>query len=95
MTDPIRSCCISPAPGDPNNRGSLPVDYEFQGILLAPVRVGGQIHVYRTWRNGVKADGFYESTPIVSILEGFMVETFNSIYLVIKITVPKYNKEQE
>ena len=80
-------------PGDSNNSGSLPVDYELRGILLAPVHVGGQIHVYRNWRNGIRADGYYESTPVVRILAGFMVETYNSIYLVTKIAVPKYYKE--
>jgi len=79
--------------GSSNNSGSLPVSYELRGILLAPVNVGGHIHAFRTWRNGVEADGFFASTTIVRILSGSMVETFNSIYLVTKITVSKYYKE--
>ena len=82
-------------PGGSNNRGSLPVAYELRGILLAPVNVGGHIHVFRTWRNGVEADGVFQSTTIVRILSGCIAETFNSIYLVSKITVTKYYKEQE
>lgn len=83
-------------PGGSNNRGSLPVDYELRGILLAPVQAGGQIHVYRTHRNGTEVGGFFTSTMIVSILSASMVETFNSIYLVTKTTVQKRNyKEHE
>jgi len=81
-------------PGGSNNCASLPVDYELRGILLEPVNVGGKIHAFRTWRNGVEADGFFASTTIVRILSGSKVETFNSIYLVTKI-VPKYYKEHE
>jgi hypothetical protein len=79
-------------PGGAENRGSLPVDYELQGVLMAPVRVGGQIHVFRTWRNGVEADGFFESTPIVKIRKPSLVETFNSVY---RVSVPKREEEEE
>jgi len=67
-------------PGSLDNAGSLPVDYELSGFLLAPVRVGEQIHLYRTERNGVEADGYFYSTPIVKIQNASLVETFNSIY---------------
>ncbi|MCX6972362.1 MAG: hypothetical protein NTV93_19735 [Verrucomicrobia bacterium] len=83
--------------GSSNNHGSLPVSYELRGILLAPVNVGGHIHVFRTWRNGVEADGVFQSTTIVRILGGMIVETFNSFYLVSRFSIPKYYnyKEQE
>ena len=68
--------------GSLDNAGSLPVDYELRGFLLAPVRVGEQIHLFRTERNGVEADGFFYSTPIVRIQDASLVETFNSIYRV-------------
>jgi len=99
------SACSSPVaeptswddwvPGGPDNLGSLPVDYELRGILLAPINVGGQIHVYRTWRNGVEADGFFASTTIVSVLSESMVETFNSIYRVSIATRPNQAKEDK
>ena len=69
-------------PGCADNQGSLPVDYELQGILMAQVRVGGQLHVFRTCRNGVEADGVFESTPIVTIRDPSLVETLNSVYRV-------------
>jgi len=79
-------------PGGADNKGSLPVDYELQGVLLAPVRVGGQIHVFRTCRNGVRADGFFYSTPIVKIREPSLVETFNSVY---RVSVTTRDEEEE
>lgn len=69
-------------PGSRNNRASLPVNYELRGILMEEVLVGGSLFVFRTRRNGVEADGFFKSTTIVSISNGSLVETFNSVYQV-------------
>lgn len=81
-------------PGSLDNAGSLPVDYELRGFLLAPVRVGEQIHLFRTERNGVEADGYFSSTPIVKIQDASLVETYNSIYRV-TANIPKREEEEE
>jgi len=75
-------------PGGENN-ASLPVFYEMKGFLIGPVMVGRQIWLYRTHRNGVEADGIFESTLVCSISNGCWVETFNSIYLVIPVVFLK------
>ncbi len=67
-------------PGSPDNNGSLPVDYELRGVLLEEVRVGGQIIVFRTQRNGVEAEGLFESTNIRRIEDNARVVTLNSVY---------------
>jgi hypothetical protein len=76
------------------NNASLPVDYEMKGFLMEPVLVGGQIRLYRTHRNGIEVEGHFVSTLIVSITGSSIVETFNSIYLVVPVKVFK-NKEEE
>lgn len=58
---------------------SLPVDYELEGHLLAPLEVGGVIRLLRFRRNEVSALGLFESSAIVAVREPF-VETRNSIY---------------
>ena len=68
---------------------SLPVDYEMQGYLLYPVKVGGRIHLYRTQRNGFDSQGYFYSSPICSIRDDALVETFNSIYRVVPANTPK------
>ena len=55
---------------------SLPVDYELEGTLLAPVRLGQQLVVFRHNRNGVAALGLFCSSPV----EEIMVVTGNSVY---------------
>ncbi|MDO8539239.1 MAG: hypothetical protein Q7S40_02275 [Opitutaceae bacterium] len=55
---------------------SLPVDYELEGTLLAPVRLGQQLVVFRHNRNGVAALGIFCSSPV----EEIMVVTGNSVY---------------
>ena len=61
------------------NAHSLPISYQVLGVLLAPVKVGGRIHLFRLARNEVLATGIFTSTPIISI-HGNSIETFNSIY---------------
>lgn len=73
-----------------NNSLSLPVDYEMQGYLLYPVKIGGRIHLYRTQRNGFDSQGYFYSSPICSVQENdSLVETFNSIYRVVPANTPK------
>ncbi|MCX6971024.1 MAG: hypothetical protein NTV93_12865 [Verrucomicrobia bacterium] len=67
-------------PGGWGNRGSLPVDYELRGVLLAPIRVGEPISVYRTWRNGVSTEGMFLSTAIREIASSGEILTSNSVY---------------
>ena len=79
-------------PGGWSNRGSLPVDYELRGVLLAPVLVGAQITVYRTWRNGVSAEGMFLSTAIREIADTGEIRTANSVY---RITVAQPNARKD
>ena len=79
-------------PGSLENTGSLPVDYELEGVLLAPLIVGGRIQAYRTSRNGIKADGLFESTAIVRIRKGSLVETINSVYRVLTLSIAAKSK---
>jgi len=74
--------------GGRNNRGSFPVDYEMRGVLLAPIRVGERIFLFRTMRNGVAAEGFFSSTPVRGIQEDGRVMTLNSVYAVIQEPEP-------
>ncbi len=80
-------------PGSPNNTGSLPVGYELRGVLMRPIRIGRCLEIYRTHRNGVSVDGNFRSTPIIGIVADTMVETFNSIYQIIKVNVPVLDEE--
>ena len=70
------------------NTDSPPVEYEMIGFLMAPVKVGGHIHLFRTHRNGIQVNGQFCTSSIISIRDGNLVETFNSIYQVTPI-VPK------
>ena len=82
-------------PGSTNNTGSLPVDYELRGVLMHPIRLGRCLEVYRTHRNGVSADGNFRSTPIISISDGLLVETYNSIYRILKVNILVWKVEEE
>jgi hypothetical protein len=46
------------------NARSLPVDYEMEGSLIEPMEAGKPILLHRTCRNGVRADGLFQSTPV-------------------------------
>ena len=64
-------------PGQKGTNGqSLPIDYELEGTLLAPILLGRQLEVSRNKRNGVVTDGHFSSTNVVEIV----VVTRNSIY---------------
>ena len=71
--------------GEPNE-GSLPVDYELQGSLIEPMEVGKPILVHRTCRNGVRADGLFQSSPVREFKNGAAI-TLNSIYLISRDTI--------
>ena len=62
---------------------SLPLNYEMEGVLVEPVEIGGRIALLRFSRNAVVSDGLFFSTPII-VRNGSLVETFNSVYLVIR-----------
>jgi len=66
-----------------NDGASLPVQYELQGSLIAPMEVGKPILVKRTHRKGVEADGFFYSTPVRQFGNGHAI-TLNSVYLISK-----------
>lgn len=68
------------------NEVSLPVDYEIEGQLIAPIAVGAAIEVLRTVRNGVQCPGVFRSSPVVRIDpeegHGLVINatTLNSVY---------------
>lgn len=69
-------------PGRLHNQTSLPISYSLRGYLMAPIRYGYPMEVFRIQRNGVESFGIFHSTPVVDIREGGCVETYNSIYRV-------------
>jgi len=69
-------------PGSWDNQGSLPVDYELEGILFEPIELGQHLCVLREARNGVRVDGSFISTTIVAIDLPDKVVTMNSVYIV-------------
>jgi hypothetical protein len=60
---------------------SLPVAYELEGELLAPVVVGYPLVIQRTVRNGVVCEGQFTSSPVREIGPDW-VRTDNSVYQV-------------
>jgi hypothetical protein len=71
------------------NYNSLPVDYEIEGTLAAPLEVGSPARFDRTKRNGVECAGFM-TTSILRVIEdlpngGKKLSTLNSIYLMTPI----------
>jgi len=66
--------------GSFDNQASLPISYTLKGYLMAQIDVGNPIRLLRIERNGIKALGLFESTPIVEIREEGLIETYNSIY---------------
>jgi hypothetical protein len=62
---------------------SMPVDYEIEGTLLAPIIPGQQIIVFRHDRNGVPALGLFCTSPV----EEIVVVTQNSVYRVSALNI--------
>jgi hypothetical protein len=49
--------------------------------------VGRQIRLYGTHRNGMEVEGHFKSTTICCILSDSTVETCNSIYEIVPISI--------
>lgn len=64
------------------NNGSLPVDYEIVGTLLGPIVEGESIQVWRHIRNGVAAEGVFQSTCVKELAGPDTAITRNSVYKV-------------
>ena len=64
-----------------NTTVSFPVDYEVEGALMDEMEVGKPIVVLRTHRNGVRADGFFYTSPVREFKNGAAI-TMNSIYFI-------------
>lgn len=59
---------------------SLPVEYEIEGELSAPIEVGKSVLVFRDKRNGKKANGIFQTSEVLEVaLNGF--RTRNSVYV--------------
>ncbi len=66
--------------GDHGDGLSLPVEYEIEGELASPIKVGESVLVYRDRRNGQKADGIFQTSKVLEVSpEGF--RTLNSVYV--------------
>jgi hypothetical protein len=72
------------APGAWDGVMSLPIHYWMEGYLLCDLVKRNQILINRYVRNGVIARGFVQTTRICSVKED-EVETYNSIYRVMKV----------
>lgn len=70
-------------PGTGNNlteNKSIPIEYEIEGTLLSPFEIGLGVNVLRTKRNGVEAEGVFQTTAVTEITENTF-KTKNSIYV--------------
>ncbi len=65
--------------GQDNGEVSLPLEYKIEGWLLNKIEVGKQVRVHRLIRNGIKAEGYFETSPVTKVSE-FGFETANSVY---------------
>jgi hypothetical protein len=66
--------------GDHGDGLSLPVEYEIEGELAGPIKVGESVLVFRDRRNGQKADGIFQTSKVLEVSpEGF--RTRNSVYV--------------
>lgn len=81
-------------PGSGDNKGSLPVGYAIRGVLMESLCVGECLHVYRIDRNGVSVHGHFQTTPLLSIEERFIGETFNSIYRITPVEIHSPEEEE-
>lgn len=65
--------------GEENDDYSPPIEYEIEGELVYPITLGKAVLVHRSKRNGVEADGVFQSSNVKTLgLNSF--ETLNSIY---------------
>ena len=69
-------------PGTGNNikeNKSIPIEYEIEGILLIPIEVGKPVNVLLTKRNGVVAEGFFQTSAVTELADNTF-KTRNSVY---------------
>jgi hypothetical protein len=69
-------------PGTANNiseNKSLPIEYSIEGNLLHPLEVGNVVFVARTKRNGIAANGYFQTSKITEVTDNTF-KTQNSIY---------------
>lgn len=76
-------------PGEYNGAVSVPVDYEVMGSLANDIVIGDGAVMYRTHRNGIRAFGIWQTSPITEINSrpNFVeFKTQNSIYHLYELT---------
>jgi hypothetical protein len=65
---------------------SLPVDYELEGRLDAPLEIGKPISLLRHKRNGVRIFGITTTSYVKAMyLDQGLIETENSIYIIDRV----------
>jgi hypothetical protein len=58
---------------------SIPVEYNLEGILAFPIKVGESVIVERTKRNGVEAFGMFSTSRVTEVGNNYF-KTKNSVY---------------
>lgn len=58
---------------------SIPLNYNLEGDLIGKIEVGGSVIVARTKRMGVEADGYFQSSRVIEVGDGWF-KTKNSVY---------------
>jgi len=82
-------------PGENNGDTSVPVEYTITGYLVGDIEVGKGIHVLRDTRNGIRADGFFDTSAVCKIqdkVNGLIITTNNSVYDLEWLPVPNAEK---
>lgn len=83
-------------PGQPSkNNVSLPIDFQFSGLLLEYIQVGHPIEVFRVERNGVYVSGFFRSSQVIEIDEFERIVTINSVYEITPIAIHELRKRRD
>ncbi len=68
-----------PGLGNPEGK-SIPVEYTIEGYLARDIVLDKGVMVYRTLRNGEKADGIFYTSNVQKIINDNKFETYNSVY---------------
>jgi hypothetical protein len=68
--------------GEENFGVSLPVDYWVEGTLINDIREGEPIQMHRKIRNGIKMEGIFQTSPVITIKNGTVAVTLNSQYVI-------------
>jgi hypothetical protein len=71
----------------PMNSWAKPIaeGYCLRGFMLTKLRVGEQICIFRTHRNGIEIPGFFHSSVIVNIQDELVVRTRNSLWIILPL----------